>query len=196
MRACPSRPLAAAGLCRTVLDPRPALPAAAQQHHQHRRPAPFEPGFIASVRPRDPENAVRLARAFAAHDVIERQHIVMQRYNADSADLAAIIATYTLFAFTLANGLPTASQQALRQLTTRVAGVHPRPPAFATATPEDRQRAAAALILQAGFLHFASVAARQRTRRREPPRGMWRGDIGRRCDDAASCSSKGLDGQG
>jgi AraC-like DNA-binding protein len=150
-----------AGFASALLAPgvgdAPPLPSAITDIADLRR---FEPGFIADLQPRDPENAARLARAFAAHDVLERQHINMQRYEADSSDMAAIIATYTLFAFTNANGLPTASQQALRHLTSRVAHALHASQAFAAATPEDRQRAAAALILQAGFIHFASVAAK------------------------------------
>lgn len=120
----------------------------------------FEPGFVADLETRDPENAARLSRAFAGHDVLARQHDIMQRYEVGITDLADIISTYVLFAFIIANGLPTASQQALQHLTARVRRALHTSGAFATATAEDRQGAAAALILQAGFLHFANVAAK------------------------------------
>jgi AraC-like DNA-binding protein len=118
----------------------------------------FEAGFVDELQARDAENAARLARAFATSDILHRQYRIMQHYGVGIADLAEILAVYILFAFTIANGLPTASQDTLQRLAHRVRQALAN--CGADPSPADRQRAAAALITQAAFLHFANVAAR------------------------------------
>lgn len=120
----------------------------------------FEPILLDEIRAIDADRCAKLERAFSRNDLFETYRSSIGQYELGVQDLANLVGLYMMFAWIAANHAPIPSISQLLRITGAARHSIAAAGCFDAATVEERQLAAAALIVQIMMLRGAVTASR------------------------------------